>query len=109
MAFCDQDVLLTETAERPVSAAKRLGRQYDTPADRSHPKGRSAAEDPPWRRASREGLARTFEAPWRVDGDRAAWRRGVEGESSAPPKAQAFPWTALRATRRRWREAPDEG
>src|SRR5579883_2977307 len=25
--FCNQDVLLTETAERPVSAAKRLGRQ----------------------------------------------------------------------------------
>src|SRR5579885_1939550 len=67
-------------------------------AERSPSLGRGGAqaEHPPWRRAGRHRVARTFEAPWRVDGDRAAWRRAVEGESSAPPKAQAFPRTALR-------------
>jgi hypothetical protein len=31
MAFCTQDILLLEPAERPVSAAKCLGRQQATP------------------------------------------------------------------------------
>src|SRR5579884_2953286 len=66
-----------------------------TPSDRRHPQGRSAAEHPPWRLMGGHRFARTFEAPWRVDGDRAAWRRGVESKSSAPPSA-GFPRTALR-------------
>jgi len=66
-----------------------------TPSDRSHPQGRSAAEHPSWRLMGGYRFARTFEAPWRVDGDRAAWRRGVESKSSAPPSA-GFPRTALR-------------
>src|SRR5579883_3215001 len=44
--FCDQDILLLETAKRPVSAAKCLGSQQATPAERSHPKGRSASGGP---------------------------------------------------------------
>jgi hypothetical protein len=47
MAFCSQDILLLETAERPVSAAKCLGRQQAAPADRSHPEGRNEVKDPP--------------------------------------------------------------
>jgi|GEM_PF-2680420 len=69
-----------------------------TPSDRRHPQGRSAAEHPPWRLMGGHRFARTFEAPWRVDGDRAAWRRGVESKSSAPPSA-GFPRTALRLRR----------
>ncbi len=61
------------------------------PSDRSHPQGRSAAEHPPWRLMGGYRLARTFEAPWRVDGDRAAWRRGVESKSSAPPRRSLSP------------------
>ena len=101
MAFCDQDVLLTETAERPVSAAKRLGRQQDTPADCSHPKGRNEVKDPPWRLASVCTFAPAFEALWRVDGDRTAWRRGAESTVNRLAEAQAFPRTALRMAERR--------
>src|SRR5579884_492005 len=62
-----------------------------TPSDRSHPQGRSAAEHPSWRLMGGYRFARTFEAPWRVDGDRAAWRRGVESKSSAPLRRRLSP------------------
>jgi len=34
-------------------------------------------------------FARTFEAPWRVDGDRAAWRRGIESKPNRWTEALA--------------------
>jgi len=93
---CYQDVLLTEPADGRFRQQNVLIANNAAPADRSHPQGRSGAKHPPWRHIGGYRFARTFEAPWRVDGDRAAWRRGVESKSSAPPPSAGFPRTALR-------------
>src|SRR5579872_2925113 len=42
-----------------------------------HPKGRSGAEDPPWRLLGRSNFGLAFASPSRVDGGRPAWRHGV--------------------------------
>src|SRR5579883_2882250 len=90
MAFCNQGVLLLEPAIRPVSSSKTSWSPIATPSDRRHPKGGAQAKHPPWRRAGRHRVARTFEAPWRVDGDRAAWRRAVESKPNRGTEAQSF-------------------
>src|SRR5581483_10033988 len=102
MAFRTQDVLLLETAEWPVSAAKCLGRQQATPADRSHPQGSER------QRRTRHSAARAFvfsrKRLRRYGGLTAVGRRGAAAPESKPNRqaeAHAFPRTALRFAGRR--------
>src|SRR5579883_3390585 len=111
MGCCHGDHLGTFDAARgavhPITRKERSASEAPAMAPRGQtsrctyleaPPGRSGAQArrPPWRRADRHRVARTFEAPWRVDGDRAAWRRAVENKPNRRTEAQSFPRTALR-------------